>query len=147
MVYLFSSNYRPLYAKDVLDGCCYPEGHVMRLRYSEAYVPEAVRRAPALMLRERGLLIFADMETFQTDTSGEPATKDPKRPLPPVDFRFYPIREIDIVEVRLVCDILLVDVKLGKFVSCMVFGEKRKCMEMNKTGEDLCELIEETLVF
>lgn len=117
MVYLFSSNYYGLYAQDVLDACCYPEGHVMRLRYSERYVPDSVRRAPALMLGQKGLFVFADTdgssaENVESKVEGQGATGSSKP-----DFRFYPIREIEIVDIRLMADVLLVDARLGDFLN------------------------------
>src|SRR2546427_13110881 len=97
MVYLFSSSYYQLYQKDVLNACCYPEGHVMRLRYSEGYVADSVKLTPTLMVGENGLFVFADPQTLHLGL----AKTDQTRAANPPDFVFYPIREIQIINVQI----------------------------------------------
>lgn len=111
MIYFFSSNFYPLYQKDVLDACCYPEGHVLRLRYSEGFVPECVRSSPANWLDHKGLIIFADKESAGAESA---------------DFVFYPIREAKIANIQLLAGILFVDVILGEFVNYGAEDDKTK---------------------
>ncbi len=117
MVYLFSSTSRELYKRSVLDGCCYPEGHVLRFRYSENFVQESVKKTPNLLLQQKGLMIFADPPTTaqqdRPSTSKGPASVTPALP----EFRFYPIREVRIVKVLSVANLLFVDAELGQFVN------------------------------
>jgi hypothetical protein len=136
MIYLFSSSSRGLYVQDVLDACCYPEEHVMRLRYSESYVSDAVKRSPALMLGETGLFVFADLDSSSAAdaTAVETEPKGLSK-----DFRFFPIREIQIVDVRLIADALLVDVKLGRFLNYGPETEVGKENEWNKEIKALPE--------
>ncbi len=117
MVYLFSSTSRELYKRNVLDGCCYPEGHILRFRYSENFVQPSVKERPNLLLQQRGLMIFADPPTAAQQNkplnSKESASDAPSPP----EFRFYPIREIRIVKVLSVATLLFVDAELGKFIN------------------------------
>ena len=46
MIYIFSSAYYELFKQNVLNASCYPEGHVMRLRYDAEYVDPAARKDP-----------------------------------------------------------------------------------------------------
>ena|SRR5487761_118156 len=124
MIYFFSSNFYKLYEKDVLDACCYPEGHVMRLRYSEKFVPECVRNSPATWLGHEGLIIFADKEG-----TGESAT----------DFAFYPIREAKIVNIQLLAGILFVDAMLGNFVNYGAEDDKIKEKQWDQAIKQLPE--------
>jgi hypothetical protein len=117
MIYLFSSNARGLYVRDVLDACCYPEGHVMRLRYSEAYFSEAVKHSPATAVGKKGLVVFADIESPNIIGSEQVVAPKTVSNTSATDFRFYPIREIEIVGACLIADVLLVDVRLGSFVN------------------------------
>lgn len=117
MLYLFSSTSRELYKRNVLDGCCYPQGHVLRFRYSENFVQELVKEKPNRLLLERGLMIFADLQA----KSEHVIPPDPNKPsvgvTGPLEFRFYPIREVRIREIHFVADLLFVDAELGKFVN------------------------------
>jgi hypothetical protein len=117
MLYLFSSTSRELYRRDILDGCCYPEGHVLRFRYSESFVPESIKQQPNRLIQEQGLLIFADSPTTQS-------TIEPSAPLvtvagaqQPPEFRFYPIRELKIRDIHFAASLLFVDAELGRFVN------------------------------
>jgi len=117
MVYLFSSTSRELYKRNVLDGCCYPEGHILRFRYSENFVQTSVKERPNLLLQQKGLMIFADpitpTQAKPPSTAKEPASNIPALP----EFRFYPIREVRIVKVLPVANLLFVDAELGKYVN------------------------------
>lgn len=117
MVYLFSSTSRELYKRNVLDGCCYPEGHILRFRYSENFVQTSVKEKPNLLLRQKGLMIFADPIT--STLAKPPSTLERSASSPPTspEFRFYPIREVRIVNVLPVANLLFVDAELGKFVN------------------------------
>jgi hypothetical protein len=117
MLYLFSSTSRELYKRNVLDGCCYPEGHILRFRYSENFVQESVKKTPNLLLQQKGLMIFADPPATiqQNESSIFKATAAGAPTLP--EFRFYPIREVRIVKVFSVASLLFVDTELGKFVN------------------------------
>src|SRR5260370_28411343 len=117
MVYLFSSTSRELYKRNVLDGCCYPEGHILRFRYSESIVQESVKKTPNLLLQQKGLMIFADppVTVQQNEPSQSKETAAGTLTLP--EFRFYPIREVRIVKVFSVASLLFVDAELGKFVN------------------------------
>ena len=113
MVYLFSSTSRELYKRNVLDACCYPEGHVLRFRYSERNIQPSVKSSPGLLLQQNGLAIFADPPTT---APGASSSKDSGTIAPP-EFHFYPIREVRIVRVRWEAGLLFVDAKLGPFVN------------------------------
>jgi len=119
MVYLFSSTSRELYKRNVLDACCYPNGHVLRLRYSEHNIQPSVKSSPNLLLQQDGLVIFADPPASRTSPSKDSAINAP------AEFRFYPIREVRVVRVRWTAGLLFVDAKLGKFVNyeCSTGGE------------------------
>src|ERR1700733_15189366 len=105
MLYLFSSTSRELYKRNVLDGCCYPEGHVLRFRYSDNFVQDLVKERPNRLLREKGLMIFADAEAKDPhiDVSGPPEPGDSAAE--PLEFRFYPIREITIRNIHFTADL------------------------------------------
>ena len=113
MVYLFSSTSRELYKRNVLDACCYPEGHVLRFRYSEHNIQPSVKSSPNLLLRENGLVVFADVPT---EHEGSGPSKDSSS-AGQSEFHFYPIREVRIVRVRWTAGLLFVDAKLGRFVN------------------------------
>lgn len=131
MIYLFSSGSRELYRRDVLDACRYPEGHLMRLRYSENYVPDPVKRAPSLYLGERGLLIFADTPKQNSATTNSEGTSGSAAKAS-ADFVFYPIRDIRVVDIHVIANLLFVDVELGRFVDYGPETDHTKEQEWNR---------------
>lgn len=125
MVYAFSSATSPLYRRDVLDACCYPEGHIIRLRYSERLVPERVHRNPTRFEGEKGLLVFADGGSPQrTNSQATPTATGGTPPTEQADFTFYPIREIEVAHLQLTAGVLLVDVRLGNFLNYGPDGDR-----------------------
>lgn len=117
MLYLFSSTSRELYKRNVLDGCCYPEGHVLRFRYSDNFVQDLVKARPNRLLQEKGLMIFADSEAGNPHVAVSEPTVPSDSAAEPLEFRFYPIREITIRNIHFTADLLFVDAELGKFVN------------------------------
>ena len=112
MIYLFSSASKNQYKQDVLDACCYPEGHVMRFRYSERLVPEGFRFNPGLLVGETGLIVFASQLTV-----GSAKGSTDEGTASQGDFTFLPIRECTIVDAAFSATILIVDVSLGGFMN------------------------------
>jgi hypothetical protein len=117
MLYLFSSTSRELYKRNVLDGCCYPEGHVLRFRYSDNFVQDLVKENPNRLLREKGLMIFADSQSKNRQATGSGPTRPSDGTVEPSEFRFYPIREVTIQNIHLTAGLLFVDAELGKFLN------------------------------
>lgn len=117
MLYLFSSTSRELYKRNVLDGCCYPEGHVLRFRYSDNFVQDLVKEKPNRLLQEKGLMIFADSEAKNPQIAIPGPTEPSDSTTEKLEFRFYPIREITIRNIHFTADLLFVDAELGKFVN------------------------------
>src|SRR5277367_6101980 len=101
MLYLFSSTSRELYKRNVLDGCCYPEGHVLRFRYSDKFVQDLVKENPNRLLREKGLMIFADSQAKNQQIAGSGPTGPSDSTVGSSEFRFYPIREVTIQNIHL----------------------------------------------
>lgn len=102
MLYLFSSDATPRYKTNILDVLCYPEKHLFRFRYQEQYVSPDITSSISgkSFSGESGFIIYAEI-----------TTKGPHR-----EFRFYPIRRIEIKRIFLEGSIYYVDFKLGKFV-------------------------------
>jgi hypothetical protein len=117
MLYLFSSTSRELYKRNVLDGCCYPRGHVLRFRYSDNLVQELVKEKPSRLLQERGLMIFADLPAKNGHVVPPEPNKSSAGITEPLEFWFYPIREVKVREIHFSAGLLFVDAELGKFVN------------------------------
>ena len=108
MIYIFSSAYYELFKQNVLNASCYPEGHVMRLRYDAKYVDPAARKDPDSIKSKEAVLVFAEGSIANRDAvkSGGQAR----------DYRFYPLRRCTVSAASAPADIFIVDVKLGCFL-------------------------------
>lgn len=126
MFYLFSSDSTPRYKRNILDTLCYPEGHIFRFRYQDKYVSDEItnwtipeipnqkfkgstlsERIEEMMfqrLEERGrkgVIVYAEH-------TGYPPNRE---------FNFFPIREIEIIRIKVEGSIYYVDFKFGQFIN------------------------------
>ena len=46
MMFIFSSTHYDLFKQNILNACCFPVGHLMRVRYEEKYLPACLRARP-----------------------------------------------------------------------------------------------------
>src|SRR5689334_17417101 len=111
MFYLFSSDASPRYKRNVLDILCYPKGYIFRFRYQDKYVSEEIKSlelgpgnevAPKVLktLGRKGISVYAE-------------TADP----PPYRrLTFYPVRELEVVRIKVEGSIYYVDARLGDFI-------------------------------
>jgi len=108
MIYIFSSAYYELFKQNVLNASCYPDGHVMRMRYDAKYVDPAVLGNPASIIGKKAVLVFAEgsIVNHQAKTSGGQLR----------DYKFYPLRCCTVTAASSPADIFIVDFKLGEFV-------------------------------
>lgn len=136
MIFLYSSSLRPVYRQTVLDSCCYPEHHVIRLRYSEAYVHPAIYSNPTSIANSEALLVFAStpkstvsevpLNEQPSSPNDQNASKsEPAQPQGP-EFSFIPTRSCKIMSAKVESSVLLVDVELGQFVNYGIGDEVRK---------------------
>jgi hypothetical protein len=104
LVYLFSSAARTPYVRDILNAICLPEDYILQFRYLPTWVDPAFLNDPAALREEldgrQGLIVFADMP------GGSAA----------IDYKFYPIRLVRIVNPHFVGPVLYVPMVLGEFV-------------------------------
>jgi len=144
MIYVFSSASRELYRQDALDALCYPEGHVMRFRYSSRLVEKSIRSSPTLLLDKEVMVVLAASfikPIEQNAMSSCKAAEGSSMPLgishiisgapeqnevsvcavvddpnsTPDDFVFLPLRYGRIADASFSADVLFVDVELGAF--------------------------------
>ncbi|MCC6362157.1 MAG: hypothetical protein IT165_01455 [Bryobacterales bacterium] len=108
MIYIFSSAYYDLFKQNVLNASCYPDGHVMRLRYDAKYIEPAARKNPDSIKDKEAVLVFAEGSIANRDAvkGGGQAR----------DYWFYPLRRCTVSAASAPADIFIVDVKLGSFV-------------------------------
>jgi hypothetical protein len=118
VIYIISSAYYELFKGNVLNASCYPEGHVMRLRYDAKYIEPAVRKKPESIEGNEAVLVFAEgaIANREAMKSGATLALTPPRYDTARDYRFYPLRRCTVSSANAPADIFLVDVKLGAFV-------------------------------
>jgi hypothetical protein len=110
MIYLFSSSYYDLFRQNVLNACCYPGGHVLRIRYGREYLsPDLImdnrwRKLP----KEKALFVFAE-GALANKTTGPGETKR--------DYRFLPIRGCTVESVQMTAGIFIMDIRLDDFLA------------------------------
>jgi hypothetical protein len=108
MIYIFSSAYYEQFKQNVLNASCFPDGHVMRLRYDAKYVEPAVRNDPSSINGGDAVLVFAEGSVANRE-----AVKNGGQLR---DYQFYPLRRCTVSLASSRADIINVDVKLGSFV-------------------------------
>jgi hypothetical protein len=108
VIYIFSSAYYDLFKQNVLNAVCYPDGHVMRLRYDAKYVEKAIRQKPASIKGKEAVLVFAEGSIANRDAAKEGGKAR--------DYQFYPMRRCTVSTASAPADIFVLDVKLGSFV-------------------------------
>jgi hypothetical protein len=109
MIYVFSSAFYELFKQNVLNASCYPDGHVMRLRYDTKYIQPAVKNDPRSIVGQTGLVVFAEGAL-----ENEASKADPKKLLR--DYTFFPIRACVVSSAEKKADIFILDVRLGNFL-------------------------------
>ncbi len=60
MIFIFSSIHYELFKQNILNACCFPDGHLMRVRYEEKYLPEAFKTDPKGLVGKEGAFVFAE---------------------------------------------------------------------------------------
>lgn len=109
MFLLFSSDHTIRYKRNVLEMLCYPEGHVFSLRYGHEYVSPLLKE-----LRTKGEMLLEWKQKFGKvgiTVYAERPEHPEKEP-----FRFCPVREVEVVRIRVLGSVYYVDVCLGKFI-------------------------------
>ena len=113
MMFIFSSTHYELFKQNILNACCYPDGHLMRVRYEEKYVPTVLRAKPQnSLVGKTGLFVYAE----GAEKNREPGDH------PDLDYRFYPIRRCKIKHAQNVAGIIMLDLELLAFVD---YGEDK----------------------
>jgi hypothetical protein len=112
MFYLFSSDASPRYKRNVLDILCYPKGHIFRFRYQDKYVSEEIK---SCQLSSGNEIASKNLKEF--GRKGISVYAETGEPPPHRRLIFYPIREVEIVRIKLEGSIYYVDVKLGDFIN------------------------------
>jgi hypothetical protein len=111
MMFIFSSTHYELFKQNILNACCYPAGHLMRVRYEEKYVPTCLGAKPQnSLVGKTGVFVYAE---------GAEKNKEPGDH-PNLDYRFYPIRRCKIKHAQNVAGIIMLDLELLDFVD---YGE------------------------
>ncbi len=107
MMFIFSSTYYELFKQNILNACCYPVGHLMRVRYEEKYVPASLRAKPEKsLIGKSGVFVFAE-GAEKNKKAGANAT---------FDYRFIPIRRCKIKHAQNVAGIIILDLQLQEFL-------------------------------
>ena len=107
MMFIFSSTYYELFKQNILNACCYPVGHMMRVRYDEKYVPACLSAKPQdSLVGEFGVFVFAE-GAEKNKESGDHAD---------LDYRFLPIRRCSIKHAQNVAGIIILDLELLGFL-------------------------------
>lgn len=107
MMFVFSSTHYDLFKQNILNACCYPAGHLMRVRYEEKYVPASLRARPKeSLVGKSGVFVFAE----GSEKNKEPGTH------PDLDYRFFPIRKCKIRQAQNVAGIIVLDLELQDFL-------------------------------
>lgn len=117
MIYIFSSAFYDLFQQNVLNATCYPNGHVMRLRYDAKYIEPAARENPQSIQGKNGVVVFAE-GSIANRTAKESGSELR-------DYRFYPLRHCIITAASAPEDIFIVDVKLGNFLDYRKGADRR----------------------
>ena len=61
MMFIFSSTHYDLFKQNILNACCYPVGHLMRVRYEEKYLQTCLRVRPKdSLVGKSGVFVFAE---------------------------------------------------------------------------------------
>ena len=111
MMFIFSSTHYDLFKQNILNACCFPVGHLMRVRYEEKYLPACLRARPKdSLVGKSGVFVFAD---------GAEQNKEPGDH-PDLDYRFFPIRRCKIQQAQNVAGIIILDLELQDFLD---YGE------------------------
>ena len=110
MFLLFSSDHSIRYKRNALDMLCYPEGHSFTLRYSSEHVSSKVSK----FKRQDGILLEwrKELGTKGVTVYAEKPTHPEIQP-----FNFCPLREVEVVRIRVLGSVYYVDVRLGKFIN------------------------------
>jgi hypothetical protein len=98
ILYLFSSNIRPLYEQDILDLLAHPKGTLFRFRYFKRYVSPELTANPGAVVGMSALVHFSIQDPGQYH---EPA--------------FIPVRWAKICATEDVGDVLLLVLRLGAY--------------------------------
>ena len=107
MMFIFSSTHYDLFKQNILNACCYPVGHLMRVRYEEKYLPTCLRVRPKdSLVGKSGVFVFAE---------GAEKNKEPGDH-PDLDYRFLPIRRCKIQGAQNVAGIIILDLELQQFL-------------------------------
>jgi hypothetical protein len=133
MFYLFSSDSTARYKRNILDTLCYPEGHIFRFRYQDRYVSDEIIRwmtgqEPNWWDKTRGWLLRQSPLSLRLEKAisdklnevgrwgvtiyAERTASPPYRRL-----NFYPVREVEIIRIKVEGSIYYVDFRLGKCIN------------------------------
>jgi hypothetical protein len=107
MMFVFSSTYYELFKQNILNACCYPAGHLMRVRYEEKYVPNCLRtKLKESLVGRSGVFVFAEGAEKNKELGDHPN----------LDYRFLPIRRCKIKHAQNIAGIIILDLELLDFV-------------------------------
>jgi hypothetical protein len=98
LLYLYSSNIRPLYEQDILDLIAHPAGALYRFRYFKRYLSPELTTAPKAMIDMPALVNFSIQDPGQYH---EPA--------------FVPVRYATVMDIEDVGDVLVIVLRLGAY--------------------------------
>jgi hypothetical protein len=108
MIFIFSSTHYDLFKQNILNACCFPDGHLMRVRYEEKYLPEPFNTSPKDLVGKGAAFVFAEGAKKNRELIEKPTGES-------LDYRFFPIRHCKVRHAQNVAGIVLLDLELGEF--------------------------------
>lgn len=131
MFYLFSSASSTRYKTDVLDTLCYPEDHIFRFRYQDKYVDDEIGTWANKTVFDK----LTDQQKLAVVIYAEESRSDAG-----YYFKFYPLREVQIIQIQKEGSIFYVDFKFGKFINYFHSGRDKAFDEQKKFQSTLNRL-------
>lgn len=108
MIFIFSSTHYELFEQNILNACCFPDGHLMRVRYEEKYLPETFKEKPRHLVGKDGAFVFAEGAKKNKKLLDSPTGES-------IDYHFFPIRHCKVRHAQNVAGIVILDLELGEF--------------------------------
>lgn len=127
MIYIFSSCSYDLFKQNVLNACCLPDGHVLRVRYGEQYIPRSFATKAENLIGKAAVFVFAEGALRQRTAEEEQKALPPAaRSTAPhqLDYVFLPIRFCVIKHAKELAGIVVIDIELGKFLDYGQLGDE-----------------------
>lgn len=108
MIFIFSSTHYDLFKQNILNACCFPDGHIMRVRYEEKYLSDALRADPKHLVGKDGVFVFAEGAKKNKELLERPTGEN-------LDYRFFPLRHCSVTHAQNVAGIVILDLELQGF--------------------------------